>query len=463
MRLTYVSLIAAGALMMTASPALAQAQGTTYIVKQLIGTGTVVGQIATDGTTGTLSTANISAWNLALSSNGAAYTLTNANSSVVIVGSAVTATATNLSFDYGKAGTNYLLFQNGLYSGSHYWCNSSAAGACAQGATVAPNSVFDGTEQYETRTGVQVLGTAGPVYVTTTGAINKSLDQLAASQKAQLLTENLFSSVLLGKNEQVSCGDCGGADMTFGSFTVSGHGRKSITPELTVLYGMDAGQYEEKGAYITNAYTFAAGLRYDPSNMGASRPFLEIGGALTPDQDVSYQRVYSLGSGSAIGIGETKSSEMSLYARVGWVDRLTPRDELAGSFSLGRSWQTQDAYQETAGGANPFNAVYSGGIIQVSVAGLSGQYTHLFGRRVEVAIDATIARTFASRSSVDASIDGFGDQTVGTGEITYAEPGARVSYRVTRRLKIDAFINATIANRSIGNRAHGGFGVSFAF
>ncbi len=461
MRITYLSLIAACALMMTAADA--NAQGITYVVKQQIGKGNVAGQISTDGTTGTLATSNISAWNLALTGDGASYTLTNSNSAVVIVGSAVTATAKDLSFDYGKAGQNYLLFQNGLYSGSHYWCNSSAQGACALGATVAPNSVFDGSEQFQTLSGVQVLGTAGPVYVTTTDALNKSLNQLAASQKAQLITENLFSSILLGKNEQISCGDCGGAGVTFGSFNVSGHGRKALTSELTVLFGMAVGKYEEKGAYITNSYTFAGGLRYDPANMGSSRPFLELGGAIAPGQHASYQRVYDTGTGTATAIGETKSTETSLYARAGWVARLTKRDELAGSVSVGRSWQSQNGYQEAQSDTNPFNAVYSRGVNQVSIVGVSGQYTHLFGRRVELAIDATVARTFASRSSVNASIDGFGDHTVGTGEFTYVEPGARISYRVNQRLKVEAFGNVTMAKHAIGSRAHGGFGVSFAF
>ena len=145
------------------------------------------------------------------------------------------------------------------------------------------------------------------------------------------------------------------------------------------------------------------------------------------------------------------------------MSRLTPRDELAGSVSIGRSWQSQSAYAEAQGDANPFNAIYSKGVSEVSMVDLSAQYTHLFGRQIELALDGTVSRTFGSRSSIHASIDGFGDQTVGSGEITYLQPGARVSYRVNRRLKLDAFVNATVANHLIGTEAHGGFGVNFAF
>ncbi|WP_174285385.1 hypothetical protein [Sphingomonas bacterium] len=442
----------------------ASAQSITYVVKQQIGQGSVAGQITTDGTAGTLAATNITAWNLALNGVGATYNITNTNSSVVVQGGATSATAQNLSFNYSTAGTNYLLFQQGLYSGTHYWCNSSAAGACAQGASVVPNSAFDSAAQFEARTGSQVLGMAsGPMFVTTTDALNQSLNNLAASQKAQLITANLFSQVLLGKNEQVSCGDCGGAGATFGSLSVSAHGRKAITNELTALFGIAVGRYEEKGAFITNSYTFAGGLRYDPSTMGASRPYFELGGAVAPDQHATYQRPYMTGTGPATGIGQTKTTNMSVYARAGWVSRLTRRDELAGAISYGHSWQIQHSYAEAPGPGNPFDAQYSRGINEVNMAGVSAQYSHLFGHRLELGVDGSVSRSFGSRNSIVTTIDGFGQNALPAHEITYFEPGGRLSYRVSRRLKIDTFINATMSNQSIGISEHGGFGVNLSF
>jgi hypothetical protein len=476
MRTGHLKFIASGLALAAAPPALADP--ITYVVKQTIGGGTVLGQIGTDGTIGTLATANIKTWTLELKGVGATYNITDANSSVFIQGTAVTATAQNLSFNYSSSGSNFLVFQNGLFSGNHYWCNANVLDACKQGASVVPNSAFDSAAQFEGRTGTQVLGTASggtspptttvpptvnPISVTTTDALNQSLNQLAISQRAQLITANLFAKVLLGKNEQVSCGNCGGAGVTFGSVSFSAHGRKTLTPELTALFGFAIGHYEEKGAFITDSYTFAGGLRFDPANMGASRPYLEVGGAVAPGQRASYQRAYMTGAGVASGIGTTRTSNMSVYARGGWVSRLSPRDELAGSVSLGHSWQTQNSYSEVTGVGNPFDAQYSRGVSQTSMVGVSAQYTHLFGKRVEVAIDGTVSRSFGSHSSIDATIAGFGQSNVAAGEITYFEPGARVSFRVTRNVKIDAFINATVADQSIGTSKHGGFGININF
>ncbi|MEG3147535.1 hypothetical protein U1839_23030 [Sphingomonas sp. RT2P30] len=482
MRIDSLTLAAPLIALAFASPALADP--ITYVVKQTIGGGSVVGQIGTDGTLGTLTTTNVKTWDLTLNGVGQTYIINTANSSVQIQGNAVMATATNLSFDYSGPGSNYLLFQQGLFSGNHYWCNANVSGTCRQGATAAPiSAVNDPSAQFEARTGVQVLASAsgatptptptpaptptpppiGPIAVTTVDALNQSLTQLATSLQAQLITANLFAKILLGKNEQVSCGDCGGAGVTFGSVSFSAHGRKTLTPELSALFGFAIGHYEEKGAFISDSYTFAGGLRFDPSTMGRSRPYVEIGGAVAPGQRASYQRAYMTGAGVATGVGATRTSNMSIYARAGWVSRLTPRDELAGSVSLGHSWQTQNSYAEATGAGNPFDAQYSRGVSQTSMAGVSAQYTHLFGKRVEFAVDGTVSRSFGSHSSIGATIAGFGQANVAAGEITYFEPGARISFRVTRNVKVDAFVNATIAGQSIGTSKHGGFGINITF
>lgn len=463
MRLKIAASVATLALALAvASPA--AAQGISYVVKQTVGSGSVVGQIATDGTIGTLATANIKAWTLALNGAGATYNVSDANSSVVVQGNAVTATAMNLSFDYSSSGSNLLVFQNGLYSGNHYWCNANSLGACKQGASVVPNSAFDSAAIFEPRTGVQILGTSGAaptISVTTVQALYASLYDLAVSQQAQMITADLFAKLLLGKNDQISCGDCGSTGVSFGSLSVSTHARKAITPEISALFGFAIGHYQEKGAYVSDSYTLAGGLRYDPAERGKSRPYLEVGGAIAPGQTAKYQRAYQTGTGIAVGSGTSKTGNYSVYARAGWVSRLSPRDELGGNVSVGHSWQTQTSYAEQTGSTNPFDAQYNGGNSQANIAGVSGQYTHLFGKRVEVAIDGTVSRSFGSSSGVAATIAGYGTNSVAASEFTYFEPGARFSLRVSRRFKIDGFVNATIASGGIGRSVHEGVAVSF--
>src|SRR5581483_1130915 len=108
----------------------------TYNVNQTIGLGGVTGTIQTDGTIGTLATGNFTAWDLTLNGDGATYHITNADSVVLVVGTSATATATDISFNYSGGSGDFLLFQQGLFSGTHYWCNATTNGTCFQGASV---------------------------------------------------------------------------------------------------------------------------------------------------------------------------------------------------------------------------------------------------------------------------------------------------------------------------------------
>src|SRR5580692_11209838 len=89
-------------------------------------TDTVQGNITTDGTIGVLTLANFVSWNLNLTDglNSANNTdLTNANSSIVVFsGTALTASANALSFNYSGAG-QFGIQENGFFaSGEHYFC-----------------------------------------------------------------------------------------------------------------------------------------------------------------------------------------------------------------------------------------------------------------------------------------------------------------------------------------------------
>ena len=128
----------------------------TYNVNQTIGAGGVTGTITTDGATGTLTGADFVAWSLLLTDGVSSFTLNQGNSDVLDYASNsslygapsvdVTATSTDLKFDFNGPDPGYLGFQaGGDYSGQHYWCLATASQAFAckgGGQTVAPISVF---------------------------------------------------------------------------------------------------------------------------------------------------------------------------------------------------------------------------------------------------------------------------------------------------------------------------------
>jgi PEP-CTERM motif len=103
------------------------AQAATYIGHRNIGTGSADLSFTTDGTIGVLSTANILGWTVSLQEGGDSITLqgptSGNNSQLSIFGSALSATANEISFDFSANGLNVLLIQFPfLGAGGNYYC-----------------------------------------------------------------------------------------------------------------------------------------------------------------------------------------------------------------------------------------------------------------------------------------------------------------------------------------------------
>lgn len=138
----------------------------------------VVGSLTTDGVIGPLGPSDILNWNLQLVDNlnsANDYDLTPSDSTLVEdTGSALSATATGLSFDYSGSG-EFLIQANdpGPYSGSHYFCFSTG-GACLAGETISPGFIYaDGAvlTGESAPVGTQPIGVAGGVPETPTWAM----------------------------------------------------------------------------------------------------------------------------------------------------------------------------------------------------------------------------------------------------------------------------------------------------
>jgi hypothetical protein len=297
--------------------------------------------------------------------------------------------------------------------------------------------------------------------VTTPDSIRASIAALAASRTDQMLNNDLLSQVLLALNEQISCGSCGGAYASFGSFDLSAHGRKSLTDEWSLLGGVSWGQYEEKGANVTSSFTLAGAVRFDPAGVGASRPFAEAGATASPEQSTTYSRHYANGAGAATGAGATRSSNYSVYAHAGWVDRLSKTTEAAASLQVTELWQVVGGYGEADGPGNPFNAVVKGGTDRTTVLALSGQVTHLFGRRIEGDVNVAIAHSVGAKSGLDASIAGLGEVRAPPGDPTWAELGGRIGIRLPHSATLDLFVNSIVGDKQVGASVHGGVGLRF--
>ncbi|MGB6400673.1 MAG: hypothetical protein WBF73_34070, partial [Bradyrhizobium sp.] len=144
-----------------------------------------------------------------------------------------------------------------------------------------------------------VAPTPTPPPVTGADSSGGSIGGLANQRFNQIITNRVLGTVLLGVNEQINCSDCVSAFGSAGSFSAGVHGRKEITPNLSLLAGIAYTQFSENGYNVTNSPIGAFALRYDFVDWGSSRPFFDVGAILSPFEKVRYSRSYmtSLGAG----------------------------------------------------------------------------------------------------------------------------------------------------------------------
>jgi hypothetical protein len=294
---------------------------------------------------------------------------------------------------------------------------------------------------------------------TDSGSSGNSITGLANQRFNQMITNQVLGSVLLGVNEQVNCSNCVSTFGSVGSFTAGMHGRKELTNDLSMLFGLAYTQYSENGYHVTSAPIGAFALRYDFTEWGSSRPFFDIGTVVSPFQKVRYSRSYDTNFGAVSLDSSTDSSDYAVYGRAGWMSRLSPRDEIAASLEVWQLWQRVSGYSDPTVAFNPFSATIGGGTDRTNLVKLGGQWTHLFGSSIEGNINGAFVQSFATHSGIVATVTGDGLVAPTIGNQSWFEYGGRVGYRISKGWTADVFVNGTLGPQPVGNTIHGGVGL----
>jgi hypothetical protein len=289
-----------------------------------------------------------------------------------------------------------------------------------------------------------------------------SVQTLGGDRQGAIVTNRVLASILGGFNEQINCTTCVSAFGEIGSFSAGVHGRYAITDDLSVIGGIAYSNYRSGGVHVTGIPLGAASLRYDFTEWGASRPYFEAGGIAAPSGRANFTRQYTFSAADFSGFGSATTANYGAFGRGGWVYRFSPRDEASVGAELSHYWQRVGAYAETFSPINPVPLINAGGTDQMNIARFAGQLTHLWSATIETQVNFGIARSFGSRSGLNAIIAG-ASMTPGLGEYTWAEYGARIGYRIQPNVILDAFADGTLGPGPIGNTVHGGAAVRYTF
>jgi hypothetical protein len=298
-----------------------------------------------------------------------------------------------------------------------------------------------------------------PPPVTGADSSGASINGLADQRFNQMVTNRVLGSVLLGVNEQINCHDCVSAFGSAGSFSAGVHGRKELTNNLSLLAGLAYTQYNEGGYHVTSAPIGAFALRYDFTDWGSSRPFFDIGTILTPWEKVRYSRNYVTSLGPVALQSSTTAGNYAVYGRAGWINRISPRDELAASVEVWQLWQRVSGYTDPTTAFNPFDATVATGTDRTNLVKIGGQWTHLFGSSIEGNINGGYVHSFATHSGIVATVTGDGVVTPTMGDQGWFEYGGRLGFRLSQGWVADLFVNGTLGPQPVGNTIHGGLGL----
>ncbi len=139
------------------------AQARTYVDTRTTAGATVNFSLTTNGDLGVLTTDDIVSYNITITSGANVISFISGQNSAytLVLGDALTATATNLFFDFSHGGNNFLVFNRGPAQGDHYCFETN--GFCGSGPNAEAFRFGTGPFQIETRFGLQSIGSIAAV------------------------------------------------------------------------------------------------------------------------------------------------------------------------------------------------------------------------------------------------------------------------------------------------------------
>ena len=310
----------------------------------------------------------------------------------------------------------------------------------------------------------------------TASDVQASTQNLSANQRAAAIESRSTANELLGMTRPMDTSDYTYAGGMFGS-AVGYAGGQYAAHGLTLLGGFAYGAQDYPGIRQSDAPTVAAAARYTfdvPYDDEGTffHPFVEIGGWVTPRQDLTLSRSYTNAAGTSTGTGSTNAISWAEYGRTGLVWNLTGEDQLTGYGELGQQYMAFNGYSEQVTADNPFPASVGTGVLRLDIARVGTSWTHHFfdvqlDDDLNVPISFTLAgaaaHTISEHTGLTATVAGIGSATATNTSDTWGEFGGRLEAQMTDNVALDLDLTGTTGSGALGTVLHGGAGLTYRF
>ena len=175
-----------------------------------------------------------------------------------------------------------------------------------------------------------------------------------------------------------------------------------------------------------------------------------------------FSRTYLNGAGTAVGTGSASGSQTYAFGRAGPVFRPTSADEIAATGKIGAQAIYTASWTEPLSMANPFSASVAAASQTAGVVKERIRWTHAFTAAVDATVWGAFAQTFDARSTLAASVAGFGAIAPQLTAPQWAEYGLQVGYRGTDHATVEAFLDGVSA-QGYASQVHVGGALKWTF
>jgi hypothetical protein len=337
----------------------------------------------------------------------------------------------------------------------------SATGISADGQFIVGTAATGPTQKFGTAYVARYVDGVGGV--TTRDIVQASTDDLDAARRRVMTQQHGFAAPLLGDNDPIASTTEAGVFATAGSEAGGATGRHSFGSGFTVLAGVSLASEKYDAVAMHDTTTLALAVRYVHPLMQGTRVAGWVGGWRTLDGSYDFSRTYGNGSGTATGTGASSGSQDYIFGRVGLVFDPRPADQWVVSAEIGRQRFDTGGYSETMSSSNPFEAHVSAGNDMMTVAKGMLKWSHGWTEQIDTTLWIAGARSFGYTTDLSAVVPGVGALSPSVKDTGWTEYGARIGYKFSDQLSLNAVANGVAGPRDVGGRAHIGLELKVRF